>query len=61
MKKIWNSGATLKKKVERRGDVRNSTADIARVRNLLNWSPQVTLEEGLSRLRVHFSKIKKAA
>ncbi|MFH1780753.1 MAG: GDP-mannose 4,6-dehydratase, partial [Candidatus Nealsonbacteria bacterium] len=34
----------------RPGEMQNTLADIARAKELLNWSPEITLEEGIKKL-----------
>ena len=38
------------------GGIRRSVADITRARELLGWEPQVSLDEGLQRLVMHFQQ-----
>ena len=49
LKKITNSSLTPTYREERRGDVKNSLADISKAKNILGYSPSVFVEEGLSK------------
>ena len=35
----------------RRGDARTSIADISLAKNILNWEPEVSLEEGIDKIK----------
>lgn len=47
IERICNRKAVIERKPEQPGDVPRTCADISKARNLLNYHPQTTLEEGL--------------
>lgn len=49
LKKITGSSLTPIYREERKGDVRDSLADISKARNILGYSPALHLEEGLKK------------
>lgn len=60
LKKVTGSSLTPTYREERKGDVKNSLADISKARNILGYSPSVNVDDGL-RVTVewfgkHFSK-----
>jgi UDP-N-acetylglucosamine 4-epimerase len=56
LKKITGSSLNATYREERRGDVRNSLADISKAKNILNYSPAVFVEEGLRKTVEWFKK-----
>lgn len=58
---IIGSGLTPQYEAPRKGDVRDSLADIAKARRLLGYSPGTSLEDGLRKVVDHYRHILKAA
>lgn len=56
LKKITGSSIRPLYREERKGDVRNSLADISKAKNILGYFPLVSLEEGLRRTVEWFSQ-----
>ncbi|MEX1063717.1 MAG: SDR family oxidoreductase [Candidatus Paceibacterota bacterium] len=56
LKKITNSSLNATHREERRGDVKNSLADISKAKTILGYSPSVKTEEGLKRTVEWFDK-----
>jgi UDP-N-acetylglucosamine 4-epimerase len=56
LKKITGSSLNPTYREERRGDVRNSLADISKARTILGYDPSVKIEEGLERTVEWFGK-----
>lgn len=50
MKRLVNSSSAIKYAPERPGDIRDSTLDNRRAKDLLEWEPAFTLEEGLGKM-----------
>jgi UDP-glucose 4-epimerase len=46
---LTNSSSKLIKKPSRPGDIQFSQADISKAKDLLNWKPQVSLQDGLGK------------
>lgn len=49
--KVFNSNLPIIKKGPRAGDIKRSVLDNSKAKNLLNWSPKVTLHNGLVLLK----------
>ena len=56
LKKITNSSLNATYREERRGDVKNSLADISKAKHILGYSPAVFVEEGLKKTVEWFRK-----
>jgi UDP-glucuronate decarboxylase len=54
--KLTNSNSKIVYGPERPNDPRRRAADISKARELLNWAPKVTLDEGLRKTIEWFSR-----
>ena len=53
---LLNKKAKIKQKEMQPGDVNITYADISKAKELLNWQPKVSIEEGLKEMWESFSK-----
>jgi nucleoside-diphosphate-sugar epimerase len=55
MEKLTGRRAIIKQEPERAGDQQHTGADITKIRHHLNWSPRVSIQEGLER-QIHWQQ-----
>ena len=55
LEEITNKKAKIQFEEERKGDVKHSFADIKKAKELLDWTPKVSLKDGLVKTVDYYS------